>query len=121
MVAMTLGAATMVLATTATMTTTTTPTTTPTMTPTVTRTIAPGTMPTKESSTVPGRKMQMDELNQIKQVLETALLTSTEPLSPAQMGKLFDPALSIDVVRRMLDELAGDWTGRGVELRQIAS
>ena len=45
----------------------------------------------------------MDELNQIKQVLETALLTSLEPLSPAQMGKLFEPALDGDLVRRMLE------------------
>jgi segregation and condensation protein B len=63
----------------------------------------------------------MDELNQIKRVLETALLTSLEPLSPAQMGKLFEPALDGDLVRRMLDELRGDWTGRGVELVQVAT
>ena len=63
----------------------------------------------------------MDELNQIKQVLETALLTSLEPLSPAQMGKLFEPALDGDLVRRMLEELRGDWTGRGVELVQVAT
>ena len=63
----------------------------------------------------------MDELNRIKQVLETALLTSLEPLSPMQMGKLFEPALDGDFVRRMLEELRGDWTGRGVELVQLAS
>ena len=63
----------------------------------------------------------MDELNQIKQVLETALLTSLEPLTPLQMAKLFDPALSSDFVRRMLDELSTDWAGRGVELRQVAT
>jgi segregation and condensation protein B len=63
----------------------------------------------------------MDELNRIKQVLETALLTSLEPLSPAQMGKLFEPALDGDLVRRMLEELRGDWTGRGVELVQLAT
>jgi len=63
----------------------------------------------------------MDELNQIKQVLETALLTSLEPLSPSQMGRLFEPALELDLVRRMLEELRGDWTGRGVELVQVAT
>ncbi len=63
----------------------------------------------------------MDELNHIKQVLETALLTSLEPLTPVQMGKLFEPALDNDIVRRMLDELQGDWNGRGVELVQLAS
>ena len=63
----------------------------------------------------------MDELNRIKQVVETALLTSIEPLTPAQIGKLFEPALAADVIRRMLDELSADWTGRGVELKQVAS
>jgi segregation and condensation protein B len=63
----------------------------------------------------------MDELNRIKQVLETALLTSLEPLSPAQMGKLFEPAIEGDLVRRLIEELRGDWMGRGVELVQIAT
>lgn len=63
----------------------------------------------------------MDELNRIKQVIETALLTSTEPLTPVQMGKLFEPALAAEIVRRMVDELSADWTGRGVELKQVAS
>ena len=63
----------------------------------------------------------MDELNRIKQVLETALLTSLEPLSPGQMGKLFEPALESNLVRRMLEELREDWTGRGVELVQLAT
>ena len=63
----------------------------------------------------------MDELNRIKQVIETALLTSNEPLTPAQLGKLFDPALNADRVRQVLDEIGGDWTGRGVELAQVAT
>jgi segregation and condensation protein B len=71
------------------------------------------------------RKLAMNEvkndLGQIKQVVETALLTSTEPLSHGQLAKLFQPALPADMVRRMLDELRGDWTGRGVELVQVAT
>ena len=63
----------------------------------------------------------MDELNRIKQVLETALLTSTEPLSYNQLGKLFEPALAGDLVRRVVDELRGDWIDRGVELVQVAT
>lgn len=63
----------------------------------------------------------MDELNRIKQVLETALLTSVEPLSPLQMSRLFEPVLEPDLVRRMLDELGGDWRGRGIELVQVAT
>ena len=63
----------------------------------------------------------MDELNRIKQVLETALLTSSEPLSAGQLGKLFDPALPGDLVRRIVDELCSDWANRGVELVRVAT
>src|SRR5579862_1356763 len=63
----------------------------------------------------------MDNLKRIKQVIETALLTSTEPLSQPQLGKLFEPTLAPDRVRQMLDELRTDWTGRGVELAQVAT
>jgi hypothetical protein len=56
----------------------------------------------------------MDELNQIKQVLETALLTSLEPLSPSQMGKLFEPALTATWCG--MRGIAGGLDGRGVEL-----
>ncbi len=63
----------------------------------------------------------MDELNRIKQVIETALLTSLEPLTPSQLGRLFEPALDGALIRGMLDELRGDWTDRGVELVQLAT
>lgn len=63
----------------------------------------------------------MDELNRIKQVIETALLTSLEPLTPSQLGRLFEPALDVAMIRGMLDELRGDWTDRGVELVQVAT
>ena len=63
----------------------------------------------------------MDELNKLKQVLETALLTTQEPLSYNQLGKLFEPALAGDLTRRLVDELKGDWVNRGVELVQVAS
>jgi len=63
----------------------------------------------------------MDELNKLKQVLETALLTTQEPLSYNQLGKLFEPALAGDLTRRLVDELKGDWIGRGIELVQVAT
>jgi segregation and condensation protein B len=63
----------------------------------------------------------MDELNKLKQVLETALLTTQEPLSYSQLGKLFEPALAGDLTRRLVDELKGDWIGRGIELVQVAT
>ena len=63
----------------------------------------------------------MDELNKLKQVLETALLTTQEPLSYNQLGKLFEPALAGDLTRRLVDELKNDWIGRGIELVQVAT
>ena len=56
-----------------------------------------------------------------KAVLEAALLVAGEPVQPAQLAKLFDPALPVDTVRGLLEELARDWSSRRVELVQVAS
>jgi len=56
-----------------------------------------------------------------KAVLEAALLVAGEPVQPAQLAKLFDPALPVDTVRALLEELARDWSSRRVELVQVAS
>jgi len=63
----------------------------------------------------------MQDLDQIRNVLEAALLVAGEPLSPAQLSRLFDPPLEQDVVRKLLDELRAAWAGRAVELTQVAS
>jgi segregation and condensation protein B len=65
--------------------------------------------------------MQNLDMGYIKTVLETALLTSAEPLPYAELKKLFDEELSTDTLRRVLEELRHDWQGRGVELVQVAS
>jgi segregation and condensation protein B len=56
-----------------------------------------------------------------KAVLEAALLVAGEPVQPAQLAKLFDPALPVDTVRALLEELARDWSSRRVELVHVAS
>lgn len=58
---------------------------------------------------------------EIKLVLEAMLLASHEALTLYQMKKLFDVELSSDVLRKLLEELRSDWTGRGVELVNVAS
>jgi segregation and condensation protein B len=63
----------------------------------------------------------VDELDRIRNVLEAALLVAGEPLAPSQLAKLFDPPLEQDVVRKLLDEIRNAWTGRAVELTQVAS
>ncbi len=60
-------------------------------------------------------------LKEIKLVLETALLVGQEPLSPHALKKLFDFELSTDILRKLLEELRQDWTGRGVELVSVAN
>lgn len=58
---------------------------------------------------------------QFKRVLETALLTSTEPLPVAELKKLSDVSLDTSQLETLLEELAQDWQGRGVELTRVAS
>ena len=57
----------------------------------------------------------------VKRVIEAALLASQEPLSLADLRKLFDEDVGADTLRRLLAELREDWTGRGVELATLAS
>ncbi|WP_119355210.1 SMC-Scp complex subunit ScpB, partial [Azohydromonas sediminis] len=56
-----------------------------------------------------------------KRVLETALLCATQPLSLRELRQLFDDQVGADTLRSLLDELASDWAGRGVELVTLAS
>jgi segregation and condensation protein B len=66
----------------------------------------------------------MDNLNDssaMKMVLETALLTSQEPLTAGDLKKLFDEDISVDAIKIVLHELQNDWRNRGVELTQVAS
>jgi len=65
--------------------------------------------------------LPLSDPNQVKRVLEAALLSSSEPLPIADLRKLFDEEISADVVRRLLEELRSDWTESGVELANVAS
>jgi len=66
-------------------------------------------------------EVSLDDIAQLKRILETALLTSTEPLSVADLVRMLGGELGVDMVRRLLEELRGDWQGRGVELVAVAS
>jgi len=63
----------------------------------------------------------VDDLGEIKSILEAALLVAGEPLSATQMAKLFDPPLEQDAIRRLLEEIRDAWAARSVELTQVAS
>jgi segregation and condensation protein B len=63
----------------------------------------------------------LPETLQLKRVLETALLTATEPLPVSELKKLSDTPLENRQLVTLLEELAQDWQGRGVELNCVAS
>jgi len=54
-------------------------------------------------------------------VLETALICAHQPLSMKDMAILFQDEVGADTLKDMLDDLASLWTGRGVELVQVAT
>ncbi len=56
----------------------------------------------------------------LKVVLEAALLAAVEPLTLADLRRMFEQELSGDVLRRALDELRAQWHDRGIELAQVA-
>ena len=56
-----------------------------------------------------------------KRVLETALICAPAPLSLRDLRQLFDEQVGADTLRTLLDELAADWQGRGVELTALAT
>lgn len=55
-----------------------------------------------------------------KRVLETALICAQQPLALRELRALFNDELGADALRALLDELAHDWSGRGVELVALA-
>lgn len=56
-----------------------------------------------------------------KRILEAALLAAPEPLSIADLRRLFDNELSADTLKNLLVELREEWSGRAVELASLAS
>jgi len=61
------------------------------------------------------------DLAKAKQVLETALLTAQEPLPVSELKRLFADELGAEPLRKLLEELREDWSGKGVELVSVAS
>jgi len=57
----------------------------------------------------------------MRNIVEAALLTAGEPVAAPTLAKLFDPALDTATVGRLVAEIASDWTGRSVELVEVAS
>ncbi len=56
-----------------------------------------------------------------KRVLETALICAQQPMPLRDMRALFADEIGPDTLRTLLDELARDWEGRGVELVALST
>jgi len=76
---------------------------------------------TAESGAPQPREGEGLNIAEIKRVLETVLLSGTNPMSLAELKKVFPVELNNELLRLALDELRGDWQGRGVELVQLAT
>lgn len=60
-------------------------------------------------------------IEEMKLVLEAALLTSAQPLSLDELLRLFAGRMERATLRMLLDELKTDWQPRTLELVQVAS
>ncbi|TRZ68228.1 MAG: SMC-Scp complex subunit ScpB [Comamonadaceae bacterium] len=59
--------------------------------------------------------------SEAKRVLETALICSQQPLSVREMRTIFNDMVGPDTLKELLQEIALEWTTKGVELVQVAS
>ncbi len=65
--------------------------------------------------------MVPDNPEKLKRVLEVVLLSAQQPLTPAELKKVFLEEIGTDVLRVLLDELRLEWSDRPLELVQVAS
>ena len=56
-----------------------------------------------------------------KRIIEAALLASQEPVPLSGIRRLFEEDIGADTLRRLLGELREEWSGRSVELVNLAS
>lgn len=63
------------------------------------------------------------QIEQLKPIVEAALLASSQPMTVQQLGDLFNEAdeVSREQIARALESLAEDCAGRGIELKEVAS
>jgi len=63
----------------------------------------------------------MSNPTEAKRLIEAALLSSPEPVSVNDLKRLFDNQIDVDTLRKLLDDLREDWSGRAIELVNLAS
>jgi len=59
----------------------------------------------------------------IRNVIEAALLAAGKPLQLPELGQLFDEHTrpKVDEIRGALDQLAAEYSSRGIELKETAA
>ena len=85
---------------------------------------SPGGAPPRGQDQTPEGRGEGDpgvDLEQVKRVLEAALLSSPEPLTVQQLKRLFAGQVDADNIRKVLDQLRGEWAERSIELTTVAS
>jgi segregation and condensation protein B len=63
----------------------------------------------------------MPNPSEAKRIIEAALLASQEPLSLADLKRVLDDDVANETLRKLLEELRDDWSGRAVNLVSLAS
>lgn len=63
----------------------------------------------------------ISNISELKNILEAALLTTSEPLSLDDLQRLFTEKIERSTLRMLLDELRQDWSERTLDLVQVAS
>lgn len=63
------------------------------------------------------------QIEQLKPIIEAALLASSQPMTAHQLGDLFNETDEVDhgQIAKALETLAEDCNGRGIELKEVAS
>lgn len=71
----------------------------------------------------PASEPKVMQIEQLKPIIEAALLASSQPMTVRQLGDLFNETDDVghEQIARALEALAGDCEGRGVELKEVAS
>ena len=63
----------------------------------------------------------MTQTEKLKEILEVALLTSSQPLSIEDLTRLFTDKTDRSTIRMLLDEIKNDWQEKSMSLVQLSS
>ncbi len=63
----------------------------------------------------------MAQVEKLKEVIEVALLTSSQPLAIEDLSRLFIDKTDRSTIRMLLDEIKNDWQDKSMNLVQVAS